>query len=233
IAGTRAELTGLIADLRQAYPGVPMALTFANKFKLMSTAITLKEAIVGRVARALWILLASVGIVLLVAGANVANLFLVRSEARQREVAVRRALGAGRVGIARFFLAESAVLSTAGGVIGLALAWGACRLLVAFGPANLPRIEEVRLDGVAVAFTVVVTVLAALAFGSIPLWRGTPLAVSLHEGGRGNSASRGRRRAVHLLMGGQVSLALVLLVSSGLLVRSFQKLRAVDPGFDA
>jgi len=233
IAGTRAELTGLIADLPQAYPGVPMALTFANKFKLMSTAITLKEAIVGRVARALWILLASVGIVLLVAGANVANLFLVRSEARQREVAVRRALGAGRLGIARFFLAESALLSFAGGAIGLAIAWGAVRLLVASGPANLPRLGEVRLDGLAIAFTVAVTVLATLAFGWIPLWRGTAPAVPLHEYGRGNTASRRRHRARHLLMGGQVSLALVLLVASGLMVRSFQKLRVVDPGFDA
>ena len=106
---------------------------------MLSLAITLKEATVGSIARALWMLLASVGLVLLVACANVANLFLVRSEARQREVAVRRALGAGRRGIARYFLTESALLVDRGRPVGLALAWGAVRLLVAFGPANLPR----------------------------------------------------------------------------------------------
>ena len=189
--------------------------------------------ILGDVARGLWILLASVGLVLLVACANVANLFLVRSEARQREVAVRIALGAGRLGIARYFLAESVLLSIAGGAIGLALAWGAVRLLVTIGPTNLPRLAEVHLDGVAVAYTLALSALAALVFGAIPLWRGTALAASLHESGRGSTASRGRHRVRHLLMGGQVALALVLLVASGLIVRSFQKLRAVDPGFDA
>ena len=114
----------------------------------MAVPQTLKEAIVGHVARALWILLASVGLVLLIACANVANLFLVRSEAQQREIAVRRALGAGGAGIARYFLAESVLLSAAGGAIGLGLAWGAVRLLVAAAPASLPRLDEVRLDGV-------------------------------------------------------------------------------------
>ncbi len=233
VASARAELNSLIGDLSRAYPGDLNALGNGEQIKLFSAARTLKEMTVGDVARELWILLVSVGLVLLVACANVANLFLVRSEARQREVAVRRALGAGRLGIARYFLAESVLLSTAGGVIGLALAWGAVRLLVTTGPSTLPRLGEVHLDGVAVAFTSVVSLLAALAFGAIPLWRGTPLAASLHESGRGNTASRGRHRARHLLMGGQIALALVLLVASGLMVQSFQKLRAADPGFDA
>ena len=120
---------------------------------------------------------------LLVACANVANLFLVRSEARQREVAVRRALGASSGGIARFFLTESVLLSIAGGVIGLALASGAVGLLVTWGPATLPRLEEIRLDTVAIVFTFALSLLAALAFGSIPLLRGAPLAGSLHEVG--------------------------------------------------
>ena len=233
VEDARAELNGLIADLPQAYPGDPLALGNGPDIGLFSTARTLKEATIGGVARALWILLASVGLVLLVACANVANLFLVRSEARQREVAVRRALGAGSSGIARYFLTESVLLSIAGGVVGLALAWGAVRLLVAFGPTNLPRLHEIRLDGVALAFTFALSLLAGLAFGAIPLLRGAPLAASLHESGRGSTASRGRHRARHLLMGGQVALALVLLVSSGLMVRSFQKLRTMDPGFDA
>ena len=177
---------------------------------------------VGRVARALWILLASVGLVLLVACANVANLFLVRSEARQREVAVRRALGASGRAMTRYFLSESVLLAVAGGAIGLGIAWGALTLLVAYGPANLPRLDEVRLDGIAVVFTSVLTLLASAAFGSIPLMRLTPVAATLHESGRGNTASRGRHRTRHMLMGGQVALALVLLVSSGLMLRSFQ-----------
>ena len=144
VADARAELNGLIADLPQAYPGDPLALGNGPGVGLFSTTRTLKEATIGGVARALWILLASVGLVLLVACANVANLFLVRSEARQREIAVRRALGAGGAGIARYFLTESLLLSIAGGVIGLALAWGAVQLLVAFGPANLPRLRRNR-----------------------------------------------------------------------------------------
>lgn len=232
VADARAELNSLIADLPQVYPGDPGVLGNVGEGGLRSAAITLKEATVGNVARVLWFLLASVGLVLLVACANVANLFLVRSEARQREVSVRRALGASGPGIARFFLAESVLLSIAGGLVGLAFGWGAVRLLVILGPANLPRLEEIRLDGVAVVFTFGLSMLAALAFGSIPLWRSAPLAVSLRESGRSNTASAGRHRTRHLLMGAQVALALVLLVASGLMVRSFQKLRAFDPGFD-
>jgi putative ABC transport system permease protein len=224
IANARAELTGLIADLARVSP---------NQRGIVSTATPLQDSIVGRVAGTLWILLASVALVLLIACANVANLFLVRSEARQREIAVRRALGAGRRGIAEYFLAESTLLGLAGGVMGLALAWGAVQLLVTLGPANLPRLGEVRLDGVVLAFTLALSLLTAVMFGAIPLLRVSPLAVSLHENGRGNTASRGRYRSRHVLMAGQVALALVLLVFSGLMVRSFQKLRALDPGFDA
>ena len=233
IVGARTEINSLIADLTRVYPGDLGVMGNVGEGGLQSAAITLKEATVGSVARALWILLGSVGLVLLVACANVANLFLVRSEARQREVAVRRALGASGPGIARLFLSESVLLSIAGGLAGLALAWGAVRLLVALGPANLPRLDEIRLDGVAIAFTFVLSVLAALTFGSIPLWGGAPLAASLQETGRSNTASRSRHRSRQLLMGAQVALALVLLVASGLMVRSFQKLRAFDPGFDA
>jgi putative ABC transport system permease protein len=232
IDSMRAELAGLIADLPRAFPDDPFASGNVET-RLIVTARTLKEATIGGIARTLWILLASVGLVLVVACANVANLFLVRSDARQRDVAVRRALGASRLGIARYFLAESVLLSIAGGAIGLVLAWGAVRLLVAFGPATLPRLEEVRLDGVALAFTFALSMSAGCAFGTIPLWRGRQLAASLHESGRSNSASRGRHRIRHLLMGAQIALALVLLVASGLMVRSFQKLRAVAPGFDA
>jgi putative ABC transport system permease protein len=224
VANARAEITGLIADLSRVSP---------NQRGIVSATLPLQAFIVGRVAGTLWILLASVALVLLVACANVANLFLVRSEARQREVAVRRALGAGRRGIAGYFLAESVLLAIAGGALGLALAWGAARLFVAFGPVNLPRLQEIQLDGVVVAFTLALSLLAAVLFGAIPLLRTAPLSVSLHENGRGSTASRAHYRTRHILIAGQMALALVLLVSSGLMVRSFQKLRAVDPGFDA
>lgn len=233
VADVQRELSGLIGDLPQAFPGDIQAAGNGREINLFPIVKTLKEATVGGVTYALWILLASVGLVLLVACANVANLFLVRSETRQREVAVRRALGATRAGVVRYFLSESVLLAGAGGVAGVTMAWGAVRLLVAYGPANLPRLHEIQLDSVAVLFAFVVSVLAALAFGAIPLLYGTPLASSLHEIGRTNTASRSRHRWRQILMGGQVALALVLLVSSGLMVSSFQRLRAIDPGFDA
>jgi len=226
IAEARSELTRLAVDLEPLYP--------TNGYRaLASTATRLLDATVGSIAVTLWILLVAVGLVLLVACANVANLFLVRSEAKQREIAVRRALGAGNRAIVQYFLTESALLCATGGAIGLALAWAALRVLVAFGPPNLPRLNEVALDRLILAFTFGLSLVTALALGSIPLLRFTPVIQSLHESGRGSAASQGRHHARHLLMGVQVALALVLLVASGLMLRSFQKLRAVDPGFDA
>jgi ABC-type antimicrobial peptide transport system permease subunit len=132
IAEARSELTRLAVDLDPLYP--------INGYRaLVSSATTLLDATVGSVAVTLWTLLAAVALVLVVACANVANLFLIRSEARQREIAVRRALGAGTRAIVQYFLTESMLLCLAGGAIGLALAWSAVHLLVAFGPANLPR----------------------------------------------------------------------------------------------
>jgi predicted permease len=226
IAEAQSELTRLAVDLDPSYPN--------NGYKvLVSTARTLLDATVGDIAVTLWFLVVAVGLVLLVACANVANLFLVRSEAKQREIAVRRALGAGNRAIAHYFLTESALLCTAGGAIGLAFAWSGLRVLVAFGPVNLPRLNEVRLDALVVAFTCVLSLVTVFVLGSLPLVRFTPVIHSLHETGRGSAPGRARHAARHLLMGVQVALALVLLVSSGLMLRSFQKLRAVDPGFDA
>ncbi len=224
LASARAEMTQLLTDLSRVSP---------NHRGWIATAMPLQDAVVGHIARTLWILLASVGLVLLVACANVANLFLVRFDARRREVAVRQALGADNRALAAYFLAESVLLSIAGSVIGLGLSWGAVRLLVAFAPVNVPRLEEVRLDGAVLAFTIALGLLIAIAFGVGPLLRPAPLPASLHESGRSKTASRRSYLARHLLMGGQVALALVLVVFSGLMLRSFQKLRTVDPGFDA
>jgi predicted permease len=223
VAEARSEITQQIEALGRVA---------INQRALVSTALPLQDAVVGRIANALWILLGSVGLVLLVACANIANLFLVRSETRQREIAVRRALGARTAGIARYFLTESVLLAIVGGGIGLALAWGGVQLLVAFGPQSLPRLNEVRLDGVVVVFTIGLTLLAGVAFGAIPVLRLAPLTGSLHESGRGRTATRVQHRTRHLLMGAQVALAVMLLVASGLMIRSFQKLRAADIGFD-
>jgi putative ABC transport system permease protein len=127
----------------------------------------------------------------------------VRSETRQWEVAVRRALGAGTRGVARYFFTESGLLALVGGALRLALAWGGVQLLVAFGPTSLPRLSEIRIDGFVLAFTFALSVLAAAMFGAIPLLRLTPLAATLPENGRGQTATRGSYRARQLLMGGQ------------------------------
>src|SRR5215471_1096188 len=228
----RDELSRLIPQVTQAFPGDPFAVGNSTMLKAIAATRTLKDVVIGDVASGLWIVLASVSLVLLVACANVANLFLVRSEVRQREVSVRRALGAGRAGIARYFLAESLLLSVAGGVLGLAIAWAAVQLLVSAGPVTLPRLREIQLDRISMAYTAALTFLTAVIFGAVPLFRSDAFAATLTEGGRGNTASRSRHRARRLLMGGQVALALVLLSASGLMVRSFQKMRNVDPGFN-
>jgi predicted permease len=231
IDAARADMNAAIAAIPLAYPEYPK--TIGYHLDLISVAVTLKEAIVGNIARGLWILLASVGFVLLIASANVANLCLVRAEAQQRDIAIRRALGAGGSGVVRYFLAESLLLSVAGGAVGLGLAWIAVRALIATAPASLPRLGEVRMDAVVGAFTLLLAIGVAIGFAVLPLLRQAPLVSALQGGGRSHTASRGRHRLRHVLMGAQVALALVLLVFSGLMVRSFQKLRAMDPGFDA
>jgi len=233
-ADVRAELDGLITDLPQAFPDDPLleATSAEGPWGVRSAARSLQEATVGGVAGTLWLLLAAVGLVLLVAAANVANLYLVRAEGRQREVAVRRALGAGGGALARLFLAESLLLSVAAAGVGLLIAWGAVGVLVSTAPVNLPRLDEVRIDGVVVGFTLLLSVVTALAFGSMPLVGVARTAAALHDASRRSTASRSRHRARHLLMGAQVALALVLVTSAGLMIRSVGNLRAIDPGFD-
>jgi predicted permease len=229
----KSEVNALIKDVPQAFPGDPLARATSPEIGLWSTARTLKATVIGDTENALWILLSAVGVVLLLACANVANLFLVRAEARQRELAVRRALGAGTAGLVQLQLAESTLLCLSGGAAGLALAWSAVRVLVRAAPATLPRLEEVQLDGIVVAFTFLLSIVVALGFGSMPLWHGVSKFTMLCGAGRRLTATRAQRNARHWLMGTQVALALVLLVSAGLMVKSFQKLRRVDPGFDS
>ncbi|HEX6464839.1 MAG TPA: ABC transporter permease, partial [Vicinamibacterales bacterium] len=232
LSDAQRELPTLLVDLPHAFPGDVGALANAES-RLTVTVMPLKERIVGGVSRALWSVLAAVGLVFLIACANITNLLLVRSDVREREVAIRQALGAGRLGIIRFFLAESLLLSIAGACLGWAIASTAVSLLVRFGPATLPRLNEIRLDGVAVIYVGVVTTLAAVVFAAAPVWRVRAIAPTLHESGRQTTASRTRHATRHALMGAQVALALVLLIASMLMARSVQSLRHLDPGFDA
>ena len=193
----------------------------------------LKEDVIGNVANALWVLMGTIAIVMVIACANVASLLLVRADGRQQELAVRAALGAGRGRIVRGLLSESVVLGLLGGVLGLGLAHAGLRFLVATGPASLPRLDEIAIDSRALAFALTVSVLSGLLFGLIPALRyaGPGISLRLRGGGRTSSQSRERHRARNLLVVAQIALALVLLVGSGLMIRTFQALRAVQPGF--
>ena len=193
----------------------------------------LKNDVVGDVGEVLWVLLGIVGMILLIACANVANLFLVRTESREKEIAVRIAMGAGRSRIARELLMESLTLGILGGLLGIALAHGGLTLLRALGPAELPRLGEVSLDWQVLLFTMVISLLSGVLFGMFPAlrYRKGALTNALKEGGRGGSAGREKHRARNVLVVAQIALAFLLLVGSGLMIRSFQALRNVDPGF--
>jgi putative ABC transport system permease protein len=187
---------------------------------------------VGDIGSVLWVLLGTVGIVLLIACANVANLFLVRSEGRQQEFALRAALGASRGRVARELLSESVALGLVSGVFGLALAALSLALLREIAPAGLPRLNEIGINPVVVLFTFGVSIVAGLLFGIIPVMKfGTPKIAALKEGGRSASDGPSRHRTRNVLVVAEIALALVLLIVSGLMIRTFVALNAVDPGF--
>ncbi len=191
-----------------------------------------KQDLVGDIGKLLWVLMGAIGIVLLVACANVANLLLVRAEGRQQELAIRAALGAGRFELARELLLESVLLGMIGGTLGLFAANAALRLLVSLGP-NLPRLAEISIDPAVLLFTLAVSLFAGLLFGLVPVFKyaGPNVASALRGGGRTQSQSRERHRARGTLVVVQVSLAVVLLIGSGLMIRTFQALKQVNPGF--
>jgi predicted permease len=193
----------------------------------------LRQDVVGGVSDVLWIVMATIGLVMLVACANVTNLLLVRAEVRQHELALRSALGAGRGRIVGSLLVESLVLGLVGGVLGVGLAAGGLRLLQAIGPANLPRLTEISIDLRTLGFALLLSLLAGLLLGVIPAWKyaGPRISAVLGSAGRTASLSRERHRVRNLLVVAQVAMALVLVVSAGLMIRTFQALRTIDPGF--
>ncbi|MGA3203595.1 MAG: ADOP family duplicated permease, partial [Bryobacteraceae bacterium] len=193
----------------------------------------LKQQLVGDIGAVLWVLMGTIGMVLLIACANVANLLLVRADGRRQELAIRAALGAAWGQIARELMTESLLLGLAGGVAGLGLAYGALQLLVAIAPANLPRMESISIDGIVLLFTLGISIVAGLLFGMIPVvkYAGPQLGTALRAGGRTLSQSKERHRARNILVVVQVALALVLLIGSGLMIRTFETLKHVQPGF--
>jgi putative ABC transport system permease protein len=220
----RAELAAVAARLEQAYPRSNTGRT--------ASVVPLHQEVVGDVRRGLLVLLGAVALVLLVSSANVANLLLVRATEREREVAVRSALGASRGRLGRQFLTESVLLALLGGGLGLLFAFWGVAALVALAPADLPRAADIGVDGRVLGATLGVSLLTGLLFGSVPSLRGSRvrLAEALSEGGRG-SAGPGRQRVRNALIVTEVALAVVLLVGAGLLLRSLGRLLDVDPGF--
>jgi putative ABC transport system permease protein len=229
-----ADLVRLLPVWMDSWPAPPgVSRRSWEQWRITPALRPLKQDVVGRIQNGLWVVMATIGMVLLIACANVVNLLLVRTDARQKELAVRAALGAGRGRIVRELLFESLVLGLLGGVLGLALAFGVVKLLVAIGPASLPRLDEIAVDGRVLGFALAISVIAGAVLGLVPAlkYAGRGLGGALGSEGRGASQSRQRHLAQNVLVVTQVALALVLLVSSGLMIRTFQALNRVDPGF--
>ncbi len=230
-----AVLPRLVELFPNFAPGVSSQMLL-DQAKPKPVLLPLHEDVTGGISRTLWIVAGAAALVLLVACANVANLLLVRADQRQRELALREALGAGRRRILAHFLVEAGLLSALAGAGGLAVAWLAIRTLAAGGPAGIPRLAELHIDAATLGFTFILGLLVALVCAGVPalrLGRSRELSIALHEGGRGGTAGKARHRLRGAMVAFQVALALVVLAGSGLLLRTFQRLHAVQPGFDA
>jgi predicted permease len=223
----QAELDAIGARLAKEFPAENDGWTI--RF------VPLKQKIVGNVKSALLVLMGAVGLVLLIACANIANLLLTRATSRAREIAVRTALGAGRSRIVRQLLSETLVLGLLGGLAGIALAYVGVQGLTALMPQDLPQVNAIRVDNFVLGFALLLSAVASCAFGLAPALfaANSNLQSSLREGGTRSGESGNRRRARSFLAAGEIALAMVLLVAAGLLLRSFSKLTAVSPGFDA
>ena len=234
IAEANADLTRMLSVWMDSWTNGPGTNPhFYETWKITPMIRPLKREVIGNISDVLWVVMGTIGLVMLIACANVTNLLLVRIEARRQELLVRAALGASWGRMVRALLVESVILGLMGGVLGVAFAFGGVRLLLAIGPANLPRLSEISLDARTLVFTVLLALLSGLLLGLIPAlkYAGPQASFAMRSGGRAASASRESHRARSILVVGQVGIALVLLLSAGLMIRTFQALRTVDPGF--
>jgi predicted permease len=234
IAEASADIARLLPVVLSSFPPPEgFSLKLFENAHISPSLQPLKQSVVGDVGTVLWVLMASIGMVLLIACANAANLLLVRVEGRRQELAVRTALGASWSRIAADLLLESVILGLLGSLLGLGLAYGALRVLISLEPAGLPRLAQIAIDARVLLFTLAVALLTSLFIAAIPIFKYTRvhLNTGLREGGRALSQSREQHRARNTLVVVQVSLALVLLICSGLMIRTFRALMHVNPGF--
>ena len=234
LAQANADVGRMIPMVITRFPAPPgFSAKIFSEVKILPNVRPLKHDVVGDLGKVLWVLMGSIGVVLLIACANVANLLLVRTEGRQQELAIRAALGAGAREVAREILTESVVLGVLGGAVGLGLAYWALQLLVKIAPSRLPRLDSISIDPLAMLFTLAISLLAGILFGLIPVIKYASPSVmpALRAGGRTLSQSREAQRVRNALVVLQTALAVVLLISSGLMIRTFQTLRHVRPGF--
>jgi len=234
LAEANADITRMLPIWMSSWTNGPGSNPHAYEaWKITPMIRPLKQEVIGNVSEVLWLVMATIALVMLIACANIANLLLVRVEARQQELAVRVALGAGRGRIVRGLLVESLLLGILGGALGIFFANGGLQLLLAMSPSNLPRLADISLDVRTLGFTALLSLLSGFLFGLFPAlkYAGPLASLALRNEGRSISVSRERHRARNVLVVVQVAMALVLLVSAGLMIRTFQALRMVDPGF--
>ena len=234
LAQADADMSRLIDRWMHSFSNGPGTNPFYYRIWRITPAFrSLKQQVIGNVSSVLWVVMATVGLVMLIACVNIANLLLVRADSRQQELSIRAALGAGRGRIARELLFESVMLGLIGGFFALGVAYAGLRLLVAIGPANLPRMSEISLDAHSLAFTLALSVISGFLFGSIPAFKyaSSRAAAALSGSHRTASTSRSHHRSRNILVVAQVAMALVLLVSALLMIRTFAAMRNVDPGF--
>jgi predicted permease len=227
-----AELDAMARRLDHWLPGTDAKIMVASGFS--ARVRPLRDDVVGEVGKALWLLSGAVGCILVIACANVANLLIVRGDGRRHELAVYTALGAPRRRLIAGVMAESLLLGLGAGFVGIVLAWGGLHLLASLRPAVLARLPPPAIDLRALGFTAALAILTGLLFGVVPAWRSSrveELTAELKGGGRAMTMGRGRQRLRKVLVGLQLALALVLLTGSVLMLRSFRRLAAVDPGF--
>jgi predicted permease len=234
LAQANADVGRMIPIVGRKFPPPPgFSAKIFEDAHIRANLRSLKQDVIGDLGKVLWVLMASISVVLLIACANVANLLLVRTEGRQQELAIRTVLGAGSAQIAGEFLVESVLLAVLGGIAGLGLAYAALRLLTALAPAFLPRIESISIDHAVLLFTLAISLVAGVLFGLMPLVKFTApnVITALRASGRTLSQSKETHRARNALVVLQVALAMILLISSGLMIRTFLALRQVRPGF--